>query len=297
MKKVLCAVLALTMILALAACGGNESKETTAAPDWVVELLGHEPTGRLKELYDKGEIEMVTSPDWPPIEFTDPSKSGDEKYVGSDMSFARYLAEEMGLKLVINANDFESCLTMISEDLCDLGISGFTPDADRMLLMDFSDNYYVSSYQGILVRDEDAANYTSYESFAGKTVAAQNGSIQQALAEEYLVPAGAKLQLVTKVTDGLTMLEAGTIDGLVMEADPGEAAALIKPALEMCEVHLNTEEMGFACAIPKGEEGYNDDYLKVLNHLIAKVVEEGKYLEWREEALQLQVEMGEVNFD
>ena len=294
MKKVLCIAFAALMMLALVACGGGNQPQTgSETPEWITEVLGHEPTGRLKEILDKGELNYVFSPDYAPMEFVDPNKSGDASYVGADIELAKYFAAQLGVELKLNANDFDACQTLIGQNMTDIGISGFTPDPDREKTMTFTENYYVCDYQGVLVRLEDKDNYPDYASFNGKTVAAQNASVQQTLAEQWLVPQGAKLQVVTKVTDGILMLQTGTIDGVVMEVDPGEAAALANPELAMAGVKLQVEETGYACAIPKSDDPeYNKDYLTVLNHMIGKVVDEGLYLGWREDALKLQAELG-----
>ena len=52
-------------------------------------------------------------------------------------------------------------------------------------------------------------------------MAAQNGSLQQDLAEQKLT--GAHLELVVKTSDGVLMLDNGNIDGLVIASTTGDS--------------------------------------------------------------------------
>ena len=84
MKSVLCILLALGMIFALAACGSSAPKENQA----------------LNSIKKSGVLTVALSPDFSPMEFVDSSKEGQESYVGFDVSLAKYLAEELGVQLI-----------------------------------------------------------------------------------------------------------------------------------------------------------------------------------------------------
>ena len=72
----------LACLLALTACGGNQE----------------DGGKRLDEIKEKGVFTIATSPDFAPSEFVDSSKTGQDQYVGFDMTLARYLAEELGVE-------------------------------------------------------------------------------------------------------------------------------------------------------------------------------------------------------
>ena len=57
-----------------------------------------------------GKIVVCTSPDYAPYEFEDPTKEGQDKYVGADMELARYIADKLGVELEITAMDFDACI-------------------------------------------------------------------------------------------------------------------------------------------------------------------------------------------
>ncbi|MFA6610821.1 MAG: transporter substrate-binding domain-containing protein, partial [Bacilli bacterium] len=86
MKKIICFMLLFVSLFVLAGCNKNV----------------------LDEIVKKGEIVIVTSPDYPAFEFIDESKSGQDKYVGADIEFMKYIAEELGVTLKIEATDFDT---------------------------------------------------------------------------------------------------------------------------------------------------------------------------------------------
>ena len=57
----------------------------------------------LDKIQERGELIVGTSPDFPPNEFIDSTKTGQAQYVGSDIELAKYIAKKMGVKLTIKA--------------------------------------------------------------------------------------------------------------------------------------------------------------------------------------------------
>ena len=47
------------------------------------------------------KLTVAMSPDFAPMEFVDTSKSGQEQYVGFDVTLANFLADELGMELEI----------------------------------------------------------------------------------------------------------------------------------------------------------------------------------------------------
>ena len=78
MKKALTLLLALGLFLSLAACGilPDEEPIKTVTP---------------------GKLTVAFSPDFAPMEFVDVTKEGQDKYVGFDITLAKFIAEYMHL--------------------------------------------------------------------------------------------------------------------------------------------------------------------------------------------------------
>ena len=178
MKSVLCILLALGMIFALAACGSSAPKENQA----------------LNSIKKSGVLTVALSPDFSPMEFVDSSKEGQESYVGFDVSLAKYLAEELGVQLEIQAMSFDACQTAVSSGNIPVSISGYSWTESRAENYELSDYYYAGdneTEQILLVRAEDADKYTKAEDFNGVSVGAQNASLQMDLLTSQLPDAKA----------------------------------------------------------------------------------------------------------
>ena len=112
MKKLFCLLLAALMLFSCTACGGQ-------AKD------------RLAEIKARGYIEFCTEPYFAPMEFIDPSKTGDEQFVGVDIEIAKYIAEKMGVELKIVPLDFTPLLAAIADGRYDLALSAIAYSPSR----------------------------------------------------------------------------------------------------------------------------------------------------------------------
>ena len=107
MKKMICLLLAALTVFALCACGSSDKSA-------------------LKEIKDSGVLTVALSPDFAPMEFVDSSKTGQEQYVGFDVMLAQYIADELGVKLEIQAMSFDACQTAVSTGSVPMSISGYS---------------------------------------------------------------------------------------------------------------------------------------------------------------------------
>lgn len=98
-----------------------------------VQALGEEAS-RLDAIKAKGVLSVVMEPYFAPNEFVDPSKSGDDQYVGSDVELAKYIADKLGVELEIVPLEFSAVLSSITEGKYDLAISAlaYTPAPARL---------------------------------------------------------------------------------------------------------------------------------------------------------------------
>ena len=111
MKKTVSFILAALMLAAmLVGCGSTTSTSTTAA-----DTTAAEETAAAAEIktVTPGVLTVATSPDFAPMEFTDPTKQGQDMYVGFDVTLAKYIAESLGLELQIMPMSFDACQTAV----------------------------------------------------------------------------------------------------------------------------------------------------------------------------------------
>ena len=177
-KRLTALCLALCLALPLAGCSSKE--ESSAA-------------NRLEAIKERGYIEVVTEPYFAPMEFIDPTKEGDEKYVGADIELAHHIADELGVECHIIPLDFTSVLSGVTTGKYDMAISALAYTPERAEAMELSDGYYYGTEDtgyGLMVRTEDLAAITSADDLGDKTVVVQSGSIQESFLNEQVLPDG-----------------------------------------------------------------------------------------------------------
>ncbi|WP_415550122.1 transporter substrate-binding domain-containing protein [Lentilactobacillus hilgardii] len=113
----------------------------------------------LQRVKQRGELIMVTSPDYPPYEFQ-VNKGGKSRIVGMDIDVAKKVAKDLGVKLVIKSMNFDSLLVAIQTGKADMAIGGINPTNERRQSVDFSDIYY-SGGQSFLINSKDVNKYKS----------------------------------------------------------------------------------------------------------------------------------------
>ncbi len=246
------------------------------------------PDGAVAKIKAAGKLVMGTAPDFAPWEFKDVS-SGTTEYVGSDIELGKYIAQQLGVELEIKPMEFSAIQQALASGTIDIGISGFAYTEQRAEALGLSERYNVNSAagQGLLVLKDQASDYDSAESFAGKKIAAQNASLQQTLVQEQL-PKDVQMQIVTQVTDGVMMLTTGKVDAVAVSGDNGESLVKTYPDLAMAAFKFAYDSDGNVVAVKKG----NDELLNAVNQIIAEVNETGLYEEWKTDAKALADSLG-----
>ena len=268
LKKFVCLLLAALTVFALCACGSSVEKSA------------------LQEIKDSGVLTVALSPDYSPMEFVDSSKTGQEQYVGFDVMLAQFIAEELGVKLEIQAMSFDACQTAVSTASVPLSISGFSWTEERAENFELSDYYYAGeneTEQVLLIRKADADKYKSAEDFAGVDVGAQNASLQMMMVTEQLP--NAKAYTIGDIGVGVLELQSGNIEALAVAAGNAEMIVDSNPDLMVCEweFDVKTEYEANVVLITKGET----ELLEAVNAALQKAYDEGYYGVWYEEAVEL----------
>ena len=239
---------------------------------------------RLDDILERGYIEVVTEPYFAPNEFIDPSKQGDDKYVGADIELARYIADKLGVECRIVPLEFEAVLTGVSEGKYDLAISALAYTPARAEAMEMSKGYYFSEddavQYGLMVRDEDLDVIKSAEDLSDKVVVVQSGSIQEMFASDQ-VPAYKELKRVSATTDGFLAVQEGKADAVITAKT---TAQLYLDANEGCGMTVvpdfafvvDESTQGTRIGMPKGET----ELCNKVNEIIDEVIDSGVYAEW-----------------
>ncbi len=228
-----------------------------------------------------GYLTVATSPDYAPFEFYALDKNGKPTLAGFDISLAQYIADYLGLTLELVPMDFEGTINELGSKKCDLSMAGYSPDPDRLTYMDFTDIYYTSEQSFLTVKDKaDQFSELADANTASCRIGVQIGSIQAELAKEHTP--NADIVELTKVTDILTELIAGRLDGAYVETPVVKAYAASYPQLQIvCSVPY--ENNGSVLGVSKG----NTALLQHVNDAIAAAKADGTFESYVAQAVEL----------
>ena len=236
----------------------------------------------------KTTLTVAMSPDFAPMEFVDTSKSGQDQYVGFDVTLANYLATELGLTLEIKPMSFDACQTAVQLGSVDMSISGFSWTAER------EENYLLSDYyiagdnetqQSVITVKAKENTCKTQADFSGWKVGAQASSLQEQLVKDELIPAGAELVVYKSIDDAVLALQTGKIDALAVAHGNGEAIISNNPDIAFSGYDFEVD--------PKYENNVillnknSTELLQQVNAALAKALAANYYDGWYEDAKAL----------
>lgn len=236
----------------------------------------------------KKKLTVAISPDFAPMEFVDTSKTGQDQYVGFDITLANYLADELGMELELKPMSFDACLTAVQLGSVDMSISGFSWTAEREENFLLSD-YYIAgdneTQQSVITVKAKEGAATKPEDFAGWKVGAQASSLQEKLVQETLIPAGAELVVYKSIDDAVLALQTGKIDALAVAHGNGEAIIANNPDIAFTgyDFDVDPKYVNNVILLNKGSE----ELLKQVNAVLAKALAADLYSGWYADAKEL----------
>ncbi|MCL2174731.1 MAG: transporter substrate-binding domain-containing protein [Treponema sp.] len=129
--------------------------------------------------------------EYEPMNFRDDAGN----WTGFDTEFAKLVGEKLGLKVEFQLIDWGNKFIELDSKAIDAIWNGFTATANeadgtpRVNLCDMSYSYMLNT-QSVVVRASRAAEFTSIENLAGKTIAVEAGSAGETKAKEYVTDSG-----------------------------------------------------------------------------------------------------------
>ena len=250
MKKIIALALATLMVLGMfAGCGASGADGLkTVTP---------------------GKLTVAISPDFAPMEFVDPTKDGQDMYVGFDVTLAKTVAEKLGLELVIMPMSFDACQTAVYAGTVDMSISGYSWTEER------AENYNISNYyhagdnedeQILITLASNGDKFATVEGLAGAKIGAQNASLQQSLTEEQL--ADNELILFTDLGTAVLQLKNGDFDCIAVADGNGDAIIAKNPDIAKSGFvfYVDPKETGNVIMLQKGA----DELTAAVNEILAE---------------------------
>ena len=273
MKKLWALLLALTMVLSLAACGG--SREETAKEEAPAETQEEQAPveenadadSDLAYVQDKGVL-VVGITDFEPMDY----KDADGNWIGFDADMAQAFAESLGVDEEFVEIDWDNKVLELDSQAIDCVWNGMTLTDEVTSAMECS-NAYCNNAQVVIVPADKADQYQTVEACADLAFAVEAGSAGEAeisaLGYSY-TPVKAQSDALMEVAAGTS--DAAVIDSLMAAAMVGEGTGYANLTYT---VGLNSEEYGVG--FRKGS-----DLAAALNDFFAAAYADGSMIECAE---------------
>ena len=264
MKKLM--TLAVCLVMVLAVCGVASAEED-----------------RLTKIKEAGVITVCAEPYWAPMEFIDPTKTGDDQYVGVDVELAKYIADKIGVKLQYVPLEFTAVLTGIAEGKYDLAISALAWTPTRAESMNMSIGYYTTDdtndNYGFFCRVEDKDKYNAPEDLKDAVVITQSGSIQESYFNDY-VKECKEFKRTSSMTDSYLAVAEGKADVCICAITAADLWAEANGnTTTTTDYRFPFDETKGGTRVAAYLEG-TDSLMEVVNQCIEELTEQGKFIEW-----------------
>ena len=218
---------------------------------------------------EEGKLIMVTNASFPPYEMTDDNNN----VIGIDPEIAQAIADKLGLELVIDNIDFDAALISVQEGRADVMLAGLTYNADRDLVMDFTDPY-ATGVQVIIVREGDTTIAGTNDDLQlvdaeGNVLEDIQIGVQRGTTGENYCQGAHGVDHVTSLDNGSLAVQAllnGQVDCVVIDNGPAQSYVEATPGLEILEGAYVVED--YCAAVDQGNEALLTAVNTALNELI-----------------------------
>ncbi len=212
---------------------------------------------------EKGDVLVVgTNAEFPPFEFL----KGDI-VTGFDVDLIKAIGTEMGRPVKIENLSWEGLLPALQSKKIDVVIAGMTVTEDRKAVVNFSDTYYISKEQMIIVQKANT-DITSMDSLIGKKVGAMLGFTGDMLVSSM---EGVNVERYNTAFQAITSLTADKIDAVVLDYEPAQKYAEQTPTIKLIPGNNTQEE--YSIALRKEDT----ELLTEINKALATIRKNGIY--------------------
>ncbi|WP_430616395.1 extracellular solute-binding protein [Enterococcus sp. DIV0176] len=261
MKKSVFAIILVSGLFALAACGQGNSKTSE--------------DNSLKQVEDKKEMVVATSGTLFPASYY----NDDNQLVGYDVDVAKEVAKRLGVDISFKEYNVDGQITAVSKQAVDFAANDFGITKEREKKFSLSDPIKYS-FDSMIVRQKDDSGIASLEDLKGKKAAGEPNTSYMKLAEKY----GAELVTYDNATNDqyLTDVANGRTDVILNDyyLQKMSVAALPDIPVKILEnVYFNANSSGFL--FKKGhdalEEKVNETLKQMKEDGTLKTISEGYF--------------------
>lgn len=167
------------------------------------------------DVLERGVIRVGSSPDWPPYEYLE-----DGEFTGLEVELTEIIAERLGLEVEWVEMGFDLIIPEIKDMAIDLGVSGFSVNAERLEVVQYIIPHSVTEGQIIILKSKlEKLGITEIESIKeldqyGITCGVQVGTVQQ---DELLNDAPESVRTYEDYLGALEDMKRGALDSIYAE--------------------------------------------------------------------------------
>ncbi len=212
-------------------------------------------------------LKFGTNAEFPPFEFIAAEGVIDE-FDGIDIVIAKQIAEENGMKAVIENMEFDSLLIALQNGMVDAVIAGMTATEERAEAVDFSTHYYTATQVMIVQKGSEIKTAAD---MADKKIVV----IQGYTGEQCVQDLGFPYEAFKKGSEAVLELLNGKCDVVVIDSATAAKYVADNDKLTIVEDEEAFGSEEYAIAVKKG----NLDLLEKINNVIDKMLESGEISE------------------
>jgi len=205
---------------------------------------------------------------------------------GYDVTMSSFIADELGMDLVIRKIEWDGLIPALLSDEIDLIIAGMSPTPERAETVSFTNQYFRSEQVLVVRTDSEFASASSLNDFNGASVIAQMSTLQDGLIDQ--ITGVVHQTALGDYPSLVASLSSGVSDALVAELPVAESIIASNSGLTI--VRLGTEgftvdesDVSVSVAVRQSET----ELLGSINEVLNGISEETRNL-WMTEALNRQ---------
>ncbi|SHJ00398.1 transporter substrate-binding domain-containing protein [Parasporobacterium paucivorans] len=284
MKKIITALLLVTTLLTLGACGNssasgsNETTSTASGKDRPVLRVGMEcayaPYNWAQSDDSNGAVPIVDSSNYA---------------YGYDVMMAKYIADYIGYDLEIYKIDWDSLPLAVQSGTIDCVIAGQSITAERQQTVDFSTPYYYASIVALTTKDSPYASAKGLSDLAGATCTSQLSTVWYNDCLPQIKDANI-LAAMESAPAMMTALDSGKVNLVVTDMPTALAALQVYDNFTLLDFNqtddnfsVSDEEINIGISLKKG----NSELLGLINGALATLTEDD-FKTMMEEAISVQ---------
>ena len=263
MKRLLAMALALVMVLAMTACGGEEEKTVKSGVEDGVLTVGMEcayaPYNWAQTDDSNGAVKI----------------SNFDGYAnGYDVMMAKKLCEANGWELEIKMLEWDSLVPAVMSGEIDCAIAGQSMTAEREKQVDFAGPYLYASIVVLTKADSELASATGISQLTGKCTS-QSGTVWYDVCLPQIE--GASIESAQKDAPNMLLaLETGAVEFVCTDMPTAQGAVVVYPDMTILDFsgtednfEVSDEEINIGISVMEGNTVLKDAMNKILKGMTA----------------------------